>query len=174
MGVGEDGCGGISGILSAVIHPDFPTMQSRGKTDSTGRSVEVAGLKASLVLRLRRHNSTFSAPFFMQMLREIPLPASVGASRANHSAPLSATASCPKSLDASLNEKRRVGRVIDFEEGETANFSSEFLQRGVITIRAFQNQRLTGDGLTCPLARWRREREEEEEEAEDGLAIHPN
>ena len=57
--------------------------------------------------------------------------------------------------------------MIDFEEGETANFSSEFLQRGVITIRAFQNQRLTGDGLTCPLARWRRE-------AEDGLAIHPN
>ena len=173
MGVVEDGCGGISGILSALIHPDFPTMQSRGKTDSTGRSVEVAGLKASLVLRLRRHNSTFSAPFFMQMLREIPLPASVGASRANHPAPLSATASCPKSLDASLNEKRRVGRVIDFEEGETANFSSEFLQRGVITIRAFQNQRLTGDGLTCPLARWRREREKEEE-AEDGLAIHPN
>ena len=159
MGVVEDGCGGISGILSALIHPDFPTMQSRGKTDSTGRLVEVAGLKASLVLRLRRHNSTFSAPFFMQMPREIPLPASVGASRANHPAPLSATASCPKSLDASLNEKRRVGRVIDFGEGETANFSSEFLQRGVITIRAFQNQRLTGDGLTCPLARWRRERE---------------
>ena len=64
--------------------------------------------------------------------------------------------------------------MIDFEEGETANFSSEFLQgRGVITIRGLQNQRLTDDGLTCPLASLdggEREREEEE----DGLAIHPN
>ena len=64
--------------------------------------------------------------------------------------------------------------MIDFEEGETANFSSEFLQRGVITIRAFQNQRLTGDGLTCPLLDGGEREREREEEAEDGLAIHPN
>ena len=31
MGGGGDGSGGISGILSAVIHPDFSTMQSGGR-----------------------------------------------------------------------------------------------------------------------------------------------
>ena len=46
------------------------------RQDRLNWPTEVAGLKASLVLRLRRHNSTFSAPFFMQMPREIPLPAS--------------------------------------------------------------------------------------------------
>ena len=59
--------------------------------------------------------------------------------------------------------------MIDFEEGETANFPSEFLQ-GCYYHTRFPEPALDGRRADMsPLARWGRKRE-----AEDGLVIHPN
>ena len=65
--------------------------------------------------------------------------------------------------------------MIDFEEGETANFSSEFLQgQGCYYHTRFPEPALDGRRADMSPRSMEEGERGREEEAEDGLAIHPN